>query len=74
MDDLPDLHRQVLDFERRFWRHPGARDEAIRVTFGLSSWRYQQLVYHVCEQPAALAADPVLVNRVNRLRKRAQRA
>lgn len=71
MDDLPDLHRQVLDMERLFWRHAGAKDEAVRVTFGLSPWRYQQLVFEVCRTPAALVAEPGLVNRLNRGRRRA---
>lgn len=66
---LSDLELQVLDFERRRWNQPGAKEDAIRRTFpGLSTTRYYQLLNSLLDNPAALAAEPVLVNRLRRLR------
>jgi hypothetical protein len=74
MTDFTDADRTLLTFEGRFWRHRGAKDEAVRREFGLTPWQYQQRLFAVCERPAALAEFPVLVNRVNRLRNRTRRA
>ncbi|HEX6969353.1 MAG TPA: DUF3263 domain-containing protein [Micromonosporaceae bacterium] len=65
---LTDRERRVLDFERRWWRHAGAKEQAIRDTFGISATRYYQLLNGLLDNPAALAVDPVLVNRLRRLR------
>ncbi len=68
MDPLTDLDRDVLAFERLRWNYAGAREAAIRERFGLSAARYAQLVLTVIDKPAALAAEPVLVKRLRRLR------
>jgi hypothetical protein len=65
---LDERDRQILAFERRWWRRPGAKDQAIRDTFGLSTIRYYQLLNRLLDEPAALAEDPVLVGRLRRLR------
>jgi hypothetical protein len=66
--ELTDRERQVLAFERRWWRHAGAKEQAIRDIFGISATRYYQILNGLLDNPAALAADPVLVNRLRRLR------
>jgi hypothetical protein len=58
----------VLDFEREWWRHAGAKEEAIRQTFGLSAARYYQLLNVVIDTPDALRYDPMLVGRLLRAR------
>lgn len=60
--------QQILEFERRWWRRPGAKEQAIRDTFGLSPTRYYQLLNRLLDEPAALAQDPLLVGRLRRLR------
>jgi uncharacterized protein DUF3263 len=67
-DTLDPRDKQILAFERRWWRQPGAKEQAIRNTFGLSTTRYYQLLNRLLDQPAALAEDPVLVQRLRRLR------
>lgn len=69
-----DRDRQILAFERRWWRHAGAKEQAIRDTFGLSPTRYYQLLNRLLDEPAALAHDPVLVARLRRLRASRARA
>src|SRR4051812_48939556 len=49
MDDLTDFEQQVLAFERGRWVHQGAKDEAVRKTFGLSRTRYEQLLTHLLD-------------------------
>lgn len=60
--------RAILDFERR--RHgAGAKEQAIREEFGLTTARYYQVLGRVIQQPAAIAYDPMLVGRLQRMRQ-----
>jgi hypothetical protein len=68
--ELDERSQRILAFERRWWRHAGAKEQAIRDTFGVSSTRYYQLLNALLDDPAALAQDPVLVGRLRRLRAR----
>jgi len=65
----------ILAFEARWWRTPGAKAQAIKDTFGLSTTRYHQALNRLLDSPAALAAEPVLVSRLRRIResRRAER-
>jgi hypothetical protein len=65
---LTDSERDLLDFEKQWWRRPGAKEQAIRDRFGLSPTSYFQLLNALLDRPAALAYDPVLVNRLRRVR------
>jgi Protein of unknown function (DUF3263) len=67
-DGLTERERQVLAFERQWWRRPGAKEQAIRDLFGLSPTRYYQLLNNLLDSPAALEHEPVLVKRLRRLR------
>ena len=67
---LTALEEQILAFEHRWWRHPGAKEQAIRDEFGLSVTRYFQLLYFLLDKPGAIEADPVVVGRLRRLRSR----
>src|SRR5688500_15773124 len=65
---LTERELQILAFEAKWWKHAGAKEQAIRDAFGLSSTRYYQLLNGLLDNPAALAAEPVLVGRLRRLR------
>ncbi|MFA9444190.1 DUF3263 domain-containing protein [Egicoccus sp. AB-alg6-2] len=65
--------RQILDFEREWWRYAGAKEQAVRDQFDLSPTRYYQLLNEVIDDEAALAYDPMLVKRLRRLRSARQR-
>lgn len=65
---LSERDRRVLDFERQWWQHAGAKEQAIRQTFGLSAARYYQVLGALIESPAALVHDPMLVKRLQRMR------
>ncbi|WP_433797847.1 DUF3263 domain-containing protein [Actinoplanes sp. CA-252034] len=65
---LTDRDVEILAFEGKWWKHAGAKEQAIRDTFGLSSTRYYQLLNGLLDNPAALEKEPVLVGRLRRLR------
>ena len=67
-DLLSERDRQILAFERRWWKYAGAKEQAIRDRFDLSSTRYYQLLNALLDRPAAVAYDPALINRLRRLR------
>ncbi|HEY3010652.1 MAG TPA: DUF3263 domain-containing protein [Micromonosporaceae bacterium] len=71
---LTERDRQILAFERQWWRHAGAKEQAIRDTFDLSSTRYYQILNGLLDNPAALAHDPVVVGRLRRLRSARSRS
>ncbi|MCP6473695.1 DUF3263 domain-containing protein, partial [Klebsiella pneumoniae] len=58
----------MLDFERQWWKHAGAKEDAIRSEFALSSARYYQVLGALIDRREALVYDPMLVKRLQRLR------
>ncbi|MGA4684204.1 DUF3263 domain-containing protein [Micromonospora sp. AB353] len=65
---LTEREQRILAFEAQWWKHAGAKEQAIRDTFGLSATRYYQLLNALLDHPAALASEPVLIGRLRRLR------
>ena len=74
MTGLSDVEVAVLDFERQWWKLPGAKEQAVHDRFGLSATRYYQLLNTIIDKPEALVHDPMLVKRLRRLRETKQRA
>ncbi|HEY9473263.1 MAG TPA: DUF3263 domain-containing protein [Mycobacteriales bacterium] len=73
-DGLTRREREVLAFERQWWKYAGAKEQAIRDLFDMSATRYYQILNGLIDRPEALAADPMLVKRLRRLRATRQRA
>ena len=65
--------QQILEFERLWWKYAGAKEQAIREQFDMSTTRYYQLLNALIDRPEALAFDPLLVKRLRRLRSARQR-
>ena len=65
---LGEQERHLLAFERHWWRHAGAKEEAIRREFGVGPTAYYQLLSRLIDAPAAIAYDPMLVKRLQRQR------
>lgn len=59
---------EILAFEHTWWRHAGAKEEAIREKFGMPAARYYQLLGELIDSPAALVHDPMLIKRLQRVR------
>ena len=72
--DLTEQDLLILDFERGWWRFGGAKEDAIREQFDISATRYYQTLNRLIDTNEALAADPVLVRRLRRLRNARQEA
>jgi hypothetical protein len=73
-DGLTRRDREILSFERQWWKYAGAKEQAIRDLFDMSATRYYQVLNALIDRPEALAADPMLVKRLRRLRASRQRA
>jgi Protein of unknown function (DUF3263) len=65
---------EILAFERQWWNYAGSKEQAIRDLFDMSATRYYQVLNGLLDRPEALAADPMLVKRLRRLRDARQRA
>lgn len=70
---LSDRDRGILEFERQWWKYAGAKESAVREQFDMSATRYYQVLNALIDRPDALAADPLLVRRLRRLRSQRQR-
>ena len=73
MPDLSEQDMRILAFERRGWRSPGVKEQAIAEVLGISATRYYQLLNELIDSPDALKFDPVLVKRLRAQRARRQR-
>jgi Protein of unknown function (DUF3263) len=65
---LSEHQQAILDFERRWWRQAGAKEQAIRDHFEMSPTRYYQTLNAIIDLPQAQTYDPTLVHRLLRVR------
>ena len=65
--------REILDFEREWWKSAVPKEVAIRDRFGISSARYYQLLNRLIDRTDALRYDPMIVQRLRRLRETRRR-
>lgn len=68
MDELTDTEREMIAFERQWWKHAGAKEAAIREKFDLSTTVYFARLNLLLNRPEAMAYDPMTVKRLIRLR------
>ncbi len=66
---LSDLEVRILDFERQWWRYAGAKESGIKEQFSLSTREYYELLNNLIDREDALAASPLLIKRLRRLRE-----
>ena len=71
---LTEREREILAFERQWWKYAGAKEQAVRELFDMSATRYYQALNALIDRPEALEHDPMLVKRLRRLRAARQRA
>ncbi len=72
--ELGSRDREILAFERQWWKYAGAKEQAIKELFDMSATRYYQVLNALIDTDQALEADPMLVKRLRRLRASRQRA
>lgn len=68
MATFTDSDRALLDFAARWYRFPGAQEQAMRDELGLSATSYWRKVNDLLDQPEAVEYAPTTVNRLRRLR------
>lgn len=71
--ELSERDLEILQFERQWWKYSGAKEAAIKDLFDMSATRYYQVLNALIDNPDALAADPMLIKRLRRLRSQRQR-
>jgi hypothetical protein len=71
--ELSEREREILGFERQWWKYAGAKEQAIKDLFDMSATRYYQVLNALIDRPEALVHDPMLVKRLRRLRTSRQR-
>ena len=71
---LTDREREILAFERHWWKYAGAKEQAVRELFDMSATRYYQVLNALIDSGEALEHDPMLVKRLRRVRQTRQRA
>lgn len=67
--NLSDLEVAILEFERNWWRYAGAKEASIKELFNMDAPKYYQLLNDLIDREDALAASPMLVKRLRRLRE-----
>ena len=70
---LNERDEAILAFERQWWKYSGAKEQAIRELFDMSSTRYYQVLNALIDRNEALMYDPMLVKRLRRMRAERQR-
>ena len=63
-----DLDLRLLDFEREWWRQGSSKESGVKENFGISLSEYYERLNHLIDSDEALAAQPLLVKRLRRLR------
>jgi len=71
--ELTEREREILAFERSWWKQGGSKERAVREAFDMSATRYYQILNALIDSPAALVEDPMLVRRLRRQRVARQR-
>ena len=66
---LSELELKMLEFERTWWRHAGAKESSIKELFNLTPPAYYQMLNNLIDREAALLAEPLLVKRLLRVRQ-----
>jgi hypothetical protein len=63
---MTDIEMAILDFEREWWRHAGARDEEVSRRWGMSASEYHRRLMAIAVRSEAMAYDPLTERRIRR--------
>ncbi|GAB2759833.1 hypothetical protein GCM10027174_40420 [Salinifilum aidingensis] len=67
-DSMNDTDRAILAFENEWWQRAGNKERVIQERFGLSAMQYYRRLNRLLDEPEAVAHQPALVKRLQRLR------
>ncbi|GAC1409763.1 MAG: DUF3263 domain-containing protein [Actinomycetota bacterium] len=73
---LTDRDKEILAFEREWFKTPGSKERIVKDRFGVSATRYYQILNVLIDSAEAHEHDPMLVKRLQRMRdaRKRQRA
>ena len=71
--ELNERDREILHFERSWWKAGASKERQITERFGMSATRYYQILNELVDSPAALTEDPMLIRRLRRQRAARQK-
>ena len=63
---LSESELTVLAIERRQFKYSAQKEKLIREKLDLNATRYYQMLNSLLDNPLALAAEPMLINRLRR--------
>lgn len=72
-DVMTEADHELIKIWAQAWRYPGMRNAKVMEVTGLSVTRAAQRLNELIDMPEALAAHPVEVNRLQRIRRKYQR-
>lgn len=67
-EPLTDRERHILEFEKRWWHYASVKEDTIEDEFGMTPVEYYMVLNELIDKPAAYAADPALVRRLQHYR------
>jgi uncharacterized protein (DUF924 family) len=67
---LTDTEQAMLELERSWFTRAATKDEAISERFGMTTTAYYRALNALINRPDAMAADPLTVRRLLRMRDR----
>ncbi len=68
---LDELETGIISIEKRRWKYPGAKEQAIRTELGLSPIAYYQRLNTMIDNPRIIAVEPALTRRLREHRDHA---
>ncbi|MGJ7908286.1 DUF3263 domain-containing protein [Actinopolyspora sp. H202] len=66
--ELTDRERELLAFERQWWKAVASKERAVRELFALEPHEYYRVIAKLLDKPAAMRAEPMLIKRLRRQR------
>lgn len=66
---LSEVELKILEFEQKWWKYAGAKESSIRELFDMTPSRYYEVLNSLIDRDDALAACPMLIKRLRRMRE-----
>lgn len=61
---LTELEQEIIALEKKRWKYPAAKEQAIREQVGLSAIAYYQKLNKMIDDPRVIAHEPALTRRL----------
>jgi hypothetical protein len=68
-ETLSEVEAKILEFEQKWWKYAAAKESSIRELFDMSPSRYYEVLNSLIDRDDALAASPMLIKRLRRMRE-----